>query len=321
MNKYIEHFKNLDGFEDIKKQIKQDKFSHSHLILCEDSFSGKIFSMLIAQALLCEANNACMTCGGCKKVLAETHADYYVFPKGKSFVVADAHEIIEKAYTKPINGDKKVFVLNNFDLANQAAQNKILKILEEPPTNTYFVLNAENASKILPTIKSRAQKINLPAFKKDALKLILKENHYDDFNKVLSFSNGFLGKALNLLENQDFYNSYDFVMDVVFKMKSSKDLINFSKTLADRKTFVLKLQIFEDVFRNMLVYKNGKQEILDENQIIDIQNVAEEFSTQAIVRILEKIINAKMHFDANVNINSIADNFLLGMLEVKYLWK
>src|SRR5690606_16587008 len=109
-------------------------------VLCEDDFSAKVFSLLLSQTLLCENKNACGDCGSCRKVLADTHPDLIVLPKEKNFVVADAASVIENAYSKPINSENKVFLLNDFHNANTASQNKILKILEEPNKNVYFVV-------------------------------------------------------------------------------------------------------------------------------------------------------------------------------------
>lgn len=321
MNEFLQDYKQTKLFVDIENQIKNGTFSHSNLIVCDDDFTAKLFSKLIAMTILCERNEACSVCSHCLQVLSEVHADLFVFPKGKNFVVLDSEQIIEKAYTKPIHSDKKVFLINDFDNANVASQNKVLKIFEEPSENTFFVLNAKNSRKILPTIKSRMQIINIPAFSLLELKQILQKHNLTSSEVVLSFSNGFLGQALSLLENKNFISSYDFVLDTIKNMQSSKDLIKFSPTLADKNTFVLKLEIFERVFRNILVFKTGKKNLLDEIEVLNIQNIEKEFSVNAIIKILNKIIEAKTYFEANVNLNSICDELLLGILEVKYLWK
>jgi len=321
MNEFLQDYKQTKMFAKIENQIKNGTFSHSNLIVCDDEFTAKLFSKLIAMTILCENNSACGVCSHCKQVLSEVHADLFVFPKGKNFVVSDSEQIIEKAYTKPIHSDKKVFLINDFDNANMASQNKVLKIFEEPSQNTYFILNAKNSRKILPTIKSRMQIVNIPAFSLEEIKQILTEHDLVSSEVVLSFSNGFLGHALSLNENKNFISSYDFVLSTLKDMQSSKDIIKFSPILADKNTFILKLEIFERVFRNMLVYKAGKKEILSEIEVLNIQSIENNFSLNAILKILEKLIKAKTYFDANVNLNSICDELLLGILEVKYLWK
>lgn len=321
MNEFLQDFKQTPLFEKIQIQIKKGTFSHSHLVVCDDDFTAKIFSKLIAMTLMCEKNEPCFTCSHCVQVLSQVHADLFVFPKGKNFVVSDSEQLIEKAYSKPIHSDKKVFIVNDFDNANTASQNKVLKIFEEPTPNTYFILNAQNDKKILPTIKSRMQLIHIPAFSPAQLKQILAEHNLVCSDALLGFSDGYLGKTLALLDDKNFIGSYDYVLDTLKNMQSSKDIIKFSSALADKNTFILKLGIFERVFRNMLLIKSGKKELLSEIEVLNIQDIENEFSFFAILKILEKLISAKTYFDANVALNAVCDNLLLGILEVKYLWK
>lgn len=302
-------------------QIKEGGFSHAHLFACQDSFSVKAFCLLIAQTLLCDKEEACGECGGCRKVLARTHADLYILPKENNFVVADSQFVIENAFTKPINSNKKVFILNDFDNANQASQNKMLKILEEPNRNVYFLINAVNSKKLLPTVISRVQKHFFPPHELEGLKKILEEKGVQYTQSALSLSDGYLGRVLWLSEDKEFAKSYEFVKNMLKNMKSSKDVINFSGEMAQRSPFVLKLEILERFFRNMLLINLQSQHLLHETEFLTVQGFAKEFSPLAIVSILNKLTNAKMLCDSNVGLSTVADNLLLGILEDKFLWK
>ncbi len=319
INAYFKHFKNFKLYKNLAKQIVKGKLTHSHLFVCEDSFSAKVFSMLIAKTLLCNTSNACSTCPSCLKVLNQSHADLYVLPKEKRFVVADSHFIIENAYTKPINSNKKVFVLNDFHDANAISQNKILKILEEPNKNVYFLINTTNEKNLLATINSRVQKHFIPPFSKQELKSILQKSSVEFLQSATSLSDGYLGRALNLSKNKDFEKSYNFVLDMLKNMKQSKDVIKFSSEMSERSTFVLKLEIMERLFRNMIVLKSGKG--LEDNEELTVRPFVEEFSVLALLSILNRVVKANTHFASNVNTPIIADNLLIGILEDKFLWQ
>lgn len=323
MKRFLNDFKSLKLYKMIEKQIENKVFSHSHIFLCEDDFSAKVFSFLVAQTLLCENKNACGKCGSCKKVLAGTHPDLIVLPKEKTFMVADASKVIENAYSKPINSENKVFLLNDFHLANIASQNKILKILEEPNSNVFFIINATNEKKILQTVLSRAQKHFVQFFEKDKLKEILNFNKIEFSQSAISLSGGYLGKALAFSENKDFFNNYEFVLNVLQNMKTSKDIIKFSAQMSERSSFVLKLEIFENFFRNILLYNNTYDEklLLSETEKLTILPFAKEFSTSSVLSILDRLTKAKMFYDSNVSLFVVADNLLLGILEDKFLFK
>jgi DNA polymerase-3 subunit delta' len=321
MNNFFKYFKNFALYQSLAKQIANSSFSHSHLFICEDDFSGKVFSLVVANTLLCENLNACENCPSCLKVLSRTHADLYILPKEKKFVVADSHFIIENAYTKPINSDKKVFLINDFDEANPASQNKILKILEEPNKNVFFLINTTNEKKLLSTINSRVQKHFIPPFDKQTLKEILNENFVQFTQSALSLSDGYLGKALSLSEDKEFVKSYDFVINLLKNMKESKDIIKFTQSMAERSSFTLKLEILERIFRNILVFNSAKEGMLEDDEELTIRSFAREYSIFAVISILNRIIKAKTHFDANVSTGVIADNLLLGILEDKFMFK
>lgn len=320
MNEFLSNFKQTQWFEEIQKQISSHSFSHAHLVLCDDALTASIFAKLIALTLLCTHENACFSCAGCLQVMSEVHADLFVFPKGNSFLVSDATSVVEKAYTKPIFSNKKVFLIDHFDSANTAAQNKILKVLEEPTPNTFFVMSASNGQKILPTIKSRMQVVSLPAFSQKQLLAILEQHGKTPSGALLAFSQGYLGKAMALTENNDFVNGYDFAVSMLKNMKTSKDIIKYTTALADKNTFLLKLEILQSLFRSILLMGQNSDLVESADKLL-LDGLEKEFSMAAILRIGQKIVEAKTFFEANVSLNTICDNLLLGILEVKYLWK
>lgn len=318
MNEFLVHFKTLPVFLNLAYQIKSQTFSHSYLILCEDEFSGKVFSKLVAGAILCDKKNFCFECDNCLKVLNYFHPDLYEYPKQKNFMVADASDLIDNAYTKPMLAENKVFVLNNFDGANQASQNKILKILEEPPQSVVFILNAKNSNLILPTIISRTQTIKLPPFNQNTLEGIMQKHGLNYTKDGLVFAEGWLGKAIEMGSSQNFAEANRFVLDVLKNMKTSKDVILFSTRFANKENFVLKLEVFERYFRNMLVLKFGKENLVNIENKNELVEISKEYTELAIIKIMEKILEAKKLFDSNVNLNLICDNLLISFLEVKY---
>ena len=71
--------------------------------------------------------------------------------------VVDNHSFDGPAYVKPYHGHAKVFIIDEAELLGNEAQNLLLKTLEEPPPNTYFILVTTRPDSLLPTIRSRCQ--------------------------------------------------------------------------------------------------------------------------------------------------------------------
>ena len=84
--------------------------------------------------------------------------------ENKSAIIGkgESERIIHKLNLKSYLGGNKVLIVWGADLMHTATANKLLKMIEEPPSNTYIILLAENYDEILPTIVSRCQMVNLP---------------------------------------------------------------------------------------------------------------------------------------------------------------
>jgi DNA polymerase-3 subunit delta' len=79
--------------------------------------------------------------------------------------VDEALEIVKKLQLKSYEGGFKVMIIWMAEKMNTAAANKLLKLIEEPPEKTIFLLITENEDQIINTIKSRCQALHFPCFK------------------------------------------------------------------------------------------------------------------------------------------------------------
>jgi DNA polymerase-3 subunit delta' len=96
-----------------------------------------------------------------------------------SIYVHEAEEIIKTLSYKAFEAKYKVMIIWLPEKMNISAANKLLKILEEPPDKTIFILVSENAEQILPTIKSRTQIVKLPPLSPELLEKALKQEFPD----------------------------------------------------------------------------------------------------------------------------------------------
>ncbi len=115
-----------------------------------------------AQALLCTKPNEGSACGLCKSCLlisAQTHPDYLVLTTTGIDVIRSVIDFCEQT---PQCGDKKIIIIPNTHQMNISASNALLKTLEEPPGNSYFLLLTDVPAALPATLRSRCQLIRLP---------------------------------------------------------------------------------------------------------------------------------------------------------------
>ncbi|MFP4477772.1 MAG: DNA polymerase III subunit delta' [Desulfatibacillaceae bacterium] len=107
-------------------------------------------------------HSPCRICRSCRKIGAHTHPDVLTLrPEGTAanpvIKVDQVRQLLETLSMHPLEGKRRVVVVTDAEAMNPAAANALLKMLEEPPASTMFVLLATEGSRLLPTIVSRCQ--------------------------------------------------------------------------------------------------------------------------------------------------------------------
>lgn len=99
------------------------------------------------------------------QILRGTYPDCKMLPEeGKKFNAEAAVALIEDSAMKPSAGDKKLYLISAFDECSAVVQNKLLKLIEEPPKGVSFILGAASLSPVLPTILSRVRLLEIAPF-------------------------------------------------------------------------------------------------------------------------------------------------------------
>jgi len=137
--------------------------SHAYLLAGPRGSGVLEAARCFAAALVCP-DGGCGTCTACRRARSARHPDVIeVEPAGTFVVVDQVEEMMKEAFTSPFEAERKVIVLTEADRMNEPAANKLLKTLEEPPARTHFLLLSEAPDELLPTVRSRCQRIDFAA--------------------------------------------------------------------------------------------------------------------------------------------------------------
>ena len=187
-------------------------------------------------------------------------ADWYSIvaeEKGQPIIYADESlEIINKLSVKNYEAKYKVIIIYQPERMHTATANKILKVLEEPPAYTVFILVSSSPELLLPTITSRCQLVKFPLIDDVSLKQYLVEKYpqcnENDLHQAVILANGSLPNAIQALENQDetkeFFTLYVQIFRLAFEVARNKpkrdEMIKWASTIAgfskeEQKAFIL----------------------------------------------------------------------------------
>jgi DNA polymerase-3 subunit delta' len=134
-------------------------------------------------------------------LLFATHPDFVTFPPDgplRQITIEQMRQLKERAQFKPLHGQRRVFVIDHIDRANEQAANSLLKTLEEPPDHLILILTAENPYDLLPTIRSRAVSFHLGPLLNYEMRKFVEARGLSDPERRIALAAGSAGLAVSM---------------------------------------------------------------------------------------------------------------------------
>ena len=324
------------SFEDFKGQsahvarLKHDfasgSFVHAYL-LCGPSGTGKSsVARLCAMAALCrgEGEKPCGVCGPCRRILSDTHPDVHtVLPeKGKQTIGVNVlRDVLAEVGVKSFEAATKVLVFPEAERMTPAAQNCLLKTLEEPPQDTVFFLITEQPGSMLATIVSRCRVIRFhPLSQEDCEKRLMALGmNAPDARRRARLAEGCVGKALEI--DEDRLNLMEKVTRDVFSVHRSGDVlsvVNLYKDDKERQKMVMDL--LETAVRDILLAQAGKASLEDGGYAREAESYARSVPLAGGLALASCVTKARMMLASNVSFAAAFESVLLKISEEYAQW-
>lgn len=217
----------LPSFVDIQDQslvlaqlenaYKNKRLAHAYLFDGPEGVGKATCARALFAAINCSARpaslQACGTCHSCHKIKAGTHPDWIVMDMAPAGLADEAERIIQRLAYPPHEGVLQLVLIDPADTfclpTATTAANRLLKTLEEPRDQTMFVFVCTRASALLPTLRSRLQRIRFRAISNEVIQKILHESYPDLepalLHVVTSMAQGSLGHALQFAEQKEMF--------------------------------------------------------------------------------------------------------------------
>ena len=315
--------------------IRSNRMSHAILITGEKGTGKRTLSQLLAASLLCnnDGNQPCGICRNCSRAYKNEHPDMISIEKGTPLTsdtrkskttipIDDIREMIKLCSSYPLEGGNRIIQIINAEDMTTQAQNCLLKILEEPPENNYFILTSSHPEQLLLTIKSRCRITKLKPWDEEQIIRILTENGTSKKKAHLAASacNGSIGYAKQLVDDESYWKTREETITAFFSNEERSQILSVSSHWKDNKTEIEQLfGILEECIRIMLLFRITKHE--DERLqdfSIKWKQFAEQAEPECFVFLLDRISESRKQCGFNVNIQTIIEQLFLDFMgEIK----
>ena len=256
----------------LHEQITEGLMIHALLISGEAGFGKRSLANLVAQTLLCRGEGdekPCRRCNGCLMAAKQEHPDLLVIERGRSLTgvppknktaiqVGEIREMIRLSSAWPFEGGNRVILIAHAEDMNPQAQNCLLKILEEPPANTYFILTATHPDQLLTTVRSRCRSLKMKPWKEEDLFSLLRGMGIEEkkARAAARAARGSVGSAVRLSSDDEYWAARDEIITAFFKTRSRSEILKVSNLWKERKQDSdLLFDTLEESVRALLAYR------------------------------------------------------------------
>ena len=284
---------NREAVDSLRQMLARDRLPSALLFAGPEGVGKLTFAKMLAHALHCERekNDFCGECRACRKtseMLSLTAEDlerrraakdsarraenlvYFdvqlVEPLGQFILTSQIEKAVSEAYAKPFEFSRRVFILNDAHRIHWAGVDRLLKVLEEPPATTLFILVCPNASALRATIRSRCTRVIFRALEEKEIQDFLKrETELKPTERRLAarLLGGSLGKA-RAFDLEDYRRRRESWLAFFEFCLSSRDwnsLFRTTEVLAKaRENFEANLSIAYSLLRDLLILRTRGEE-------------------------------------------------------------
>jgi DNA polymerase-3 subunit delta' len=267
--------------------LKTNAIAHAYLLAGPRHVGKGTLAINLAQALNCDGPELpCGQCRSCQRILEGKHAD--VTPIGldsrTEIGIDDIRGLQRLANLPPYEGKCKVFIIDEAEYLSTEAANSLLKILEEPPPKVVWLLLAAEEERLLPTIISRCQRLELKPVPSVQVQEVLVNSYNVDIDKaklLTQLCHGRLGWALSAVSDDNILEQRAQRIDKLVSLLTAdlEQRFAYAQELAslfsqDRRAGAEIIESWLDWWRDLLLIKGGCQEGIinvDYEKVLEVQ--------------------------------------------------
>lgn len=308
---------------ELSRSFQAGSVVHAFLIHGDEGCGKKTLAQTMSMALHCtgEGEKPCLECGPCRRMLMGVHPDHIEVASDSSVIsVKMVRDLIDRLTEKPYEGGWRTVIIHDAEKMNEAAQNALLKTLEEPDGRTAFFLLTAHPEGLLATIRSRCRPVFMPRLSEEVIasELIGRGMSEGRARYAARLSQGVMGRAIALCREDDPYFAWrDEAVKLMQTLRRKDDVPrvasawNEKRKPEDCQAF---LDALETVLRDVMRMQSGLAPF--DGQIQEaLEEMAGHFTIDRIACIMEEAVRVRKRLGAHVQWRSAWTPLLLKIVE------
>lgn len=308
----------MEVIEQLTKAYHNQKLSHAYLFEGDDAEAMKTTAIAFAQLILCQDEERCRL-----KVEGQNHPDFqYVMTDESTLKKEQVETLVHHMNQLPIEGEYKVYIIQDFEKLTIQGENSILKFLEEPPKNTIAMIMTTKPEQILDTIHSRCQHVYFKPMSRATFVSRLTaqdETVTAPIAELLSTYTTQLEVAQQLHENVELAPMRKMILQWCHKLLKQREMaligvVELMKHAKNRQLQLLALSGINAYFQDLMYVKVG---MIDRITFSELQSEYETLVTQLsyhhLTYMIEQITEAHKKLNQNVNPTLVFEQIAIKM--------
>jgi len=310
--------------------LASKRLAHSYIFSGPSYVGKKTTAIKLAQAVNCIGEAPpCGQCHQCESIARQIHADVMLLQvqeeDGHKSIPLDAIKAIQPlAFLKPYTGTCRVFIIDGAEFLTVQAANALLKILEEPPADTLFLLLALDTKRVMPTVLSRCQLLNfrpLPTSEIIHALTVKWKVPVELATKLAHAARGRPGWAIKGWEDPEFFNGYLMQLDrftelAIAPLEGRLDYVaKLASIYPQQRTVVTEtLYLWSKWWGDLLIHAFREQNPVQDSLMIEHKEGDQSgISLDEIARVAQCILSTVDLLQINVNPHLALQEMVLSM--------
>jgi DNA polymerase-3 subunit delta' len=295
--------------------LKTNNIAHAYLMVGPRHVGKGTLALNLAQALNCNGiKPPCGHCRSCRRILENKHADVTSIGLDSRMEIGidDIRELQYSANLPPYEGKCKVFIIEDAEYLSTEAANSLLKVLEEPPPKVIWLLLAAEEQRLLPTVASRCQRLELKPMSLEQTQKILANSYNVEPSKAKLLAHlcqGCLGWALSVLADDNLFQQRCQTVDKLSSLltASLEERFAYAQALAaqlsQHRKFVAEVaKIWLSWWRDLMLIKGSCEEaIINIDYEAVLEKQAKVLSLSEIKGFISRLSSVQEEISQNVN--------------------